>query len=109
MVQSVLLLISINMVAINFLTALAFIPSLASAGGVHYSKLGNRPQCTVLANGGTTNDVPNILKAFGRCGNGGDIIFPKGQNYYIASKLNPIVNDVDINWGGIWTVGYLLW
>jgi galacturan 1,4-alpha-galacturonidase len=108
-VQSVLPLISINMIAINLLTALALISSLASAGGVDYSKLGNRPQCTVLANGGTTDDVPNILKAFSRCGNGGDIIFLKGQNYYIASKLNPTVNDVNINWAGIWTVSYLLW
>jgi len=98
------------MIAIKFWRALALIPSLTSAaalgggGGVHYSKVGNRPQCTVLANGGTTNDVPNILKAFNKCGHGGDIIFPQGQNYYIASKLNPAVDDVNINWGGIWTV-----
>jgi len=97
------------MIAINLWKALTLIPSLASAaafggGGVHYSKVGNRPQCTVLANGGTTNDVPNILKAFDKCGHGGDIIFPQGQNYYIASKLNPVVDDVNINWGGIWTV-----
>ena len=95
------------MIPTNLWTALSLVLPLASAGGgVHYTKHGNRPQCTVLANGGTTNDVPNILKAFGKCGNGGDIVFPEGQNYYIASKLNPVVNDVDINWGGIWTVGH---
>jgi galacturan 1,4-alpha-galacturonidase len=109
MVQLIPPLVSSNMIAINLWTTLAFIPSLASAGGVHYSKLGDRPQCTVLANGGTTNDVPNILKAFSKCGNGGNIVFPEGQNYYIASKLNPIVNDVDINWGGIWTVSNTVW
>jgi len=102
------------MIAIKFWRALALIPSLTSAaalgggGGVHYSKVDNRPQCTVLANGGTTNDVPNILKAFDKCGHGGDIIFPQGQNYYIASKLNPVVDDVNINWGGIWTVSDIL-
>ena len=101
------------MIAIKLWRALALTSSIASAaavgGGVHYSKVGNRPQCTVLANGGTTDDVPNILKAFSKCGHGGEIIFPNGQNYYIASKLNPIVNDVDINWGGIWTVSNTLY
>ncbi|KAG9832290.1 pectin lyase-like protein, partial [Aureobasidium melanogenum] len=92
------------MVSKNLWTVLTFIIPLASAGGgVRYSQHGNRPQCTVLANGGTTNDVPNILEAFSKCGNGGDIVFPEGQIYYIASKLNPVVNDININWGGIWT------
>ncbi|KAI5243005.1 pectin lyase-like protein [Aureobasidium subglaciale] len=92
------------MLSIKFWSLATLITPLVSAGGgVHYSKHGNRPQCTVLANGGTTNDVPNILKAFSKCGNGGDITFPEGQNYYIASKLNPMVNDVNINWQGIWT------
>jgi galacturan 1,4-alpha-galacturonidase len=102
-----------KMIAINLWTILALVSPIASAGvlggGVHYSKVGNRPQCTVLANGGTTDDVPNILKAFNKCGHGGDIVFPEGQNYSIASKLNPIVNDVDINWGGIWTVSKTLY
>ncbi|KAG9646855.1 pectin lyase-like protein, partial [Aureobasidium melanogenum] len=92
------------MISKNLWTVLTFIFPLASAsGGVRYSQHGTRPQCTVLANGGTTNDVPNIIQAFNKCGNGGDIVFPEGQNYYIASKLNPVVNDVNINWGGIWT------
>lgn len=97
------------MISMNLWTIFTFILPLASAsGGVHYANHGSRSQCTVLANGGTTNDVPNILKAFSKCGNGGDIIFPEGQNYYIASKLNPVVNDVNINWGGIWTVSHIL-
>lgn len=100
------------MVAMNIWRALTLTSSLASAaalsGGVPYTKVGNRPQCTVLANGGTTNDVPNIIKAFNKCGHGGDITFPQGQSYYIASKLNPTVNDVNINWGGVWTVSNAL-
>lgn len=96
------------MISANLLTVLSLVLQLVSAGGgVHYSQHGDRPQCTVLASGGMTNDVHNILEAFSKCGNGGDIIFPEGQNYYIASKLNPIVNDVNINWGGIWTVSYI--
>lgn len=94
------------MISTNLWTLLALAtPTVSAGGGVHYSTHGKRPQCTVLANGGTTNDVPNILKAFSKCGNGGDIIFPENQNYYIASKLNPVVNDVNIDWQGIWTVG----
>jgi len=95
------------MIATNLWIVLALVSPIASAaalGGVHYSKVGNRPQCTVLANGGTTDDVPNILRAFDKCGRGGDIVFPKDQNYYVASKLNPVVQDVDISWRGIWTV-----
>lgn len=78
--------------------------SLASAGGVSQSTVNGRRQCTVTANGGTKDDVPNILKAFRQCGNGGNIVFPENQNYWIAQKLNPVVNDVRIDWKGIWTV-----
>ncbi|KAL2223010.1 putative galacturan 1,4-alpha-galacturonidase C [Thermoascus aurantiacus ATCC 26904] len=59
--------------------------------------------CTVKANGHQKDDVPNIMKAFKRCGNGGTIIFPEDQSYWIASKLNPILNDVVIHWRGQWT------
>ncbi|KAK8208012.1 hypothetical protein M8818_004050 [Zalaria obscura] len=80
-----------------------FSASLANAGGVSQSELNGRRQCTVTANGGTKDDVPNILKAFKQCGDGGNIVFPEDQNYYIAQKLNPVVNDVRIDWKGIWT------
>lgn len=94
------------MVSTKLAALLSLVAPLVSAGGVHYSKQGIRPQCKVIANGGNRSDVPNILKAFDKCGNGGNIIFPEDQNYYIASKLNPVVNDVDIDWRGIWTVGF---
>ena len=58
----------------------------------------------MTANGGNKSDVANILHAFKECGNGGDILFPEDQNYWIDTKLNPVVNDVRIDWRGIWTV-----
>jgi galacturan 1,4-alpha-galacturonidase len=61
--------------------------------------------CTVKANGHQKDDVPNILKAFQECGNGGKIVFPEDQSYWIATRLNPVVNDVVIEWHGKWTVG----
>lgn len=66
--------------------------------------------CTVKANGNQIDDVPNILKAFHTCGNGGKIIFPEGQSYWIATRLNPILKNVDIEWRGEWIVSDLqLW
>jgi len=72
----------------------------ASKGGV--SQKGN--VCTVTALGGKQDDVPNILEAFSRCRKDGTIIFPEDQNYWIATRLNPVVNDVVIDWRGVWTV-----
>lgn len=63
--------------------------------------------CTVKANGNQKDDVPNILEAFHRCGNGGRIIFPEDQAYWIGTRLNPIVNDITIEWRGKWTVSGL--
>ena len=93
----------------SILAAVPFFVSVASAapsqrGGVSVSNVGTRKQCTVTANGGNVSDVSNILHAFSVCGTGGNIVFPEDQNYYIASKLNPVVNDVRIDWRGIWTV-----
>jgi hypothetical protein len=62
------------------------------------------PECVVKALGSNMNDVPNIQNAFTICGNGGKIVFPEGQDYYIAEKLNPIVKNVEIEWRGRWTV-----
>lgn len=65
----------------------------------------SRPKvCTVKANGDQQDDVPNILKAFHDCGNGGKIVFPEDQSYWIATRLNPILKNVDIEWRGEWTV-----
>ncbi|KAL4875412.1 pectin lyase fold/virulence factor [Aspergillus karnatakaensis] len=66
---------------------------------------GNSPghrTCTVKARGNHKNDVPNILKAFKKCNHGGKIIFPEGEEYYIAERLNPHVRDIEIEWRGTW-------
>ena len=72
-------------------------------GTVQVQSLGSRKQCTVYPHGGNVSDVSNILHAFSECNNGGTIVFPEDQNYWIASKLNPVVRDVTIEWRGIWT------
>lgn len=60
--------------------------------------------CTVKANGDKKDDVPNILEAFQKCGNGGKIVFPESESYWIATKLNPVLENVEIEWRGEWTV-----
>jgi hypothetical protein len=60
----------------------------------------------VKAIGNRQDDVPNIQKAFQDCGHGGKIIFPEVEEYWIAQRLNPVVNDVDIEWRGTWTVNF---
>lgn len=77
--------------------------ALASAAHAAVIKSGSNV-CTVKANGNHKDDVPNILKAFHECGNGGKIIFPEDQSYWIATRLNPVINDVVIEWRGKWTV-----
>ncbi|KAK4546044.1 hypothetical protein LTR36_002181 [Oleoguttula mirabilis] len=74
-----------------------------SNGTVQVQSLSSRKQCTVYPHGGNTSDVANILHAFSVCNNGGTIVFLEGQDYFIGSKLNPVVNDVTIEWRGIWT------
>ncbi|KAF9250788.1 CAZyme family GH28 [Penicillium roqueforti] len=59
--------------------------------------------CIVKANGHQRDDVPNILEAFQRCGNGGTIIFPEDQAYWIGTRLNPVVSNIQIEWRGKWT------
>ena len=73
-------------------------------GSVKVQHLSPRKQCVVYAHGSNVSDVGNILHAFAECGSGGTVVFPKDQNYYIASKLNPVVNDVIVEWRGIWTL-----
>lgn len=60
--------------------------------------------CTVKAQGNQKDDVPNILEAFHQCGHGGTVVFPEDQSYWIGTRLNPVVNDVSIDWRGKWTV-----
>jgi len=65
-----------------------------------------RTTCTVLAGReNSTDDVPAILNAFDQCGHGGNIVFPQNETYHINSRLNPVVNDVNIEWHGQWVVG----
>ena len=83
--------------------ALATTPT-ALAGGVSQITVDGRQTCTVIANGNQTDDVPNILQAAQECGTGGTIVFPEDQDYWIATRLNPIFRDVVIEWHGQWTV-----
>jgi galacturan 1,4-alpha-galacturonidase len=64
----------------------------------------NGKTCTVKALGNKKDDTPQILKAFKECNNGGTVVFPQNQNYWIATKLNPVVYDVTVDWKGTWTV-----
>ena len=50
--------------------------------------------------------MPTIMKAFKTCGHGGNVVFPKDQTYHINSKLNPVFNDVTIDWKGEWLVSW---
>ncbi|ESZ97710.1 glycoside hydrolase family 28 protein [Sclerotinia borealis F-4128] len=60
--------------------------------------------CTVLPLGNHTDDTPQILQAFSDCNHGGTVVFPKHQVYWIATRLNPVIYDVTIDWQGIWTL-----
>ncbi|KAF7714264.1 Galacturan 1,4-alpha-galacturonidase [Penicillium ucsense] len=90
-------LINLSSVALPLIWALSSVPDIVDA-----SKNG-RPVCTVKAKGHQKDDVPEILNAFEKCGHGGTVIFPEDQSYWIATRLNPIVNDVIIEWRGKWT------
>jgi galacturan 1,4-alpha-galacturonidase len=75
----------------------------APSGPSHNGKI-----CTVNAYGNQKDDTPQILDAFSDCNNGGTVVFPEGENYWVATKLNPIIYDVKVEWRGIWTVR-LIW
>ncbi|KAL3423029.1 extracellular exo-polygalacturonase [Phlyctema vagabunda] len=82
---------------------------LASSPSSPWSPNPRSPQangkvCTVTALGNQTDDTPQILAAFEACNNGGTVVFPEGQNYWIGARLNPVVYDVTIEWRGIWTL-----
>src|SRR4051794_29495637 len=64
----------------------------------------NGKTCTVRAHGKKRDDTPQILKAFKECNNGGTVVFPEKENYWIATKLNPVIYDVTIDWKGLWMV-----
>lgn len=90
---------------LRIVVVLANIYSAAFAAAANETGVSqNGSVCTVTALGGNQDDVPNILDAFSRCGTDGTIVFPEGQNYSIATRLNPVVNNVTIEWRGVWTV-----
>ncbi|KAK5023905.1 hypothetical protein LTS07_009031 [Exophiala sideris] len=78
------------------------LPFVAEAIKPRAPSAAGRATCTVIAKGGQQDDTPQILQAFESCGNGGLIVFPENQTYWIASRLNPVVNDVMIEWRGLW-------
>ncbi|RMZ10849.1 hypothetical protein D0860_03668 [Hortaea werneckii] len=75
---------------------------------ISHSRREGRPTCTVFAgSSNATDDVTTILRAFKDCGDGGNVVFPEGEQYHINSKLNPVVNDVNIEWRGEWVVSLI--
>ena len=77
------------------------------AGNVTVSHGGSVATCIVYANGGHSDDVPNILSAFRTCGVDGRVVFPEGQTYWIGTRLNPVLSNVVIEWRGVWVVSLL--
>jgi hypothetical protein len=75
-----------------------------AAAAVDVSPRATPKTCVVKPRGDQKNDVPNILRAFQKCNNGGRIVFPEGETYWIAERLNPHVRDVTIEWKGTWLV-----
>ncbi|KAI1124638.1 putative extracellular exo-polygalacturonase [Nemania abortiva] len=88
---------------LSVIAVLATLLGQTRAGGVSVYYAYGRPHCTVTSNGNNTNDVPILKHAFDTCGKHGTIAFPKDQNFWIAEKFNPIVDDVHIQWDGKWT------
>jgi hypothetical protein len=90
---------------ISALLAASFTLSIATLWGPPpTSPSNNGKTCTVFALGNKKDDTPQILEAFQVCNNGGTVVFPENQNYWIATKLNPVLSDVTIEWKGVWTV-----
>ncbi|KAF2395681.1 putative extracellular exo-polygalacturonase [Trichodelitschia bisporula] len=85
-------------------TSIALGATASLAGGVNVVRSEDGNRCTVTAEGPKKDDVPNILKAFAECGNGGTVVFPAEQSYWIATRLNPRVHNIKIEWKGQWTL-----
>lgn len=66
--------------------------------------IGGQKVCTVTPLGAPKNDVPQIRKAFEECDNGGKVIFSPKQTYRIAEKIKLDINNVEIDWSGVWLV-----
>ncbi|KAL4900091.1 hypothetical protein BDW74DRAFT_188660 [Aspergillus multicolor] len=82
-------------------TTVLSLASLATAS-LEISSNDGQKTCTVYSLGPQQNDVPNILSAFEHCNNGGKIVFPQNETYWIAERLNPHVTDIEVEWRGTW-------
>lgn len=83
-------------------TSLAPASALASSLPAPRSPASSGHNCTVVPLGDEQDDVPQILAAFEECDDGGTVIFPEGETFYIATRLNPVLHDVTIEWRGTW-------
>ncbi|APA13113.1 hypothetical protein SS1G_08634 [Sclerotinia sclerotiorum 1980 UF-70] len=91
-------------------TIALFSTLIAAEGNRGYDVIPIRPRsiqkktCTVLSLGNQIDDTPQILKAFSDCNHGGTVVFPKDQVYWIGTRMNPVIDDVTIDWQGTWTL-----
>lgn len=71
---------------------------LAVSGSVATKEKGYRRSCTVRSGGSNaTDDAPEILKAFKKCGRKGRVVF-ESTTYYVNSVMNITwLEDVDID------------
>ncbi|KAI9042640.1 putative extracellular exo-polygalacturonase [Aspergillus affinis] len=86
-----------------FPVSLLFLSPAFAASALKVDTVDGRKTCTVATLGDEQNDVPNILSAFEECGSSGTVIFPEGENYWIAEKFTADIEDVEIEWRGTWT------
>ncbi|KAF1990897.1 glycoside hydrolase family 28 protein [Aulographum hederae CBS 113979] len=66
------------------------------------SSLDARPRCRVRPLGDEKDDSPYILSAFKQCNKGGTVVFPENETYWIDTFMNPVLEDVRIEWRGQW-------
>lgn len=93
------ILLSLLGLSSGILAADAFAPIVSPRSPADSGKT-----CTLTPNGDNKDDVPQILEAFEACNNGGTVVFPENATFYIATKLNPVIYDVTIDWRGTWLV-----
>ncbi|KAG6366784.1 hypothetical protein INS49_000964 [Diaporthe citri] len=90
-------LLSLSGLSSAILAADAFAPMASPRSPADSGKT-----CTLIPNGDNKDDVPQILEAFEACNNGGTVVFPENATFHIATKLNPVIYDVTIDWRGTW-------
>jgi galacturan 1,4-alpha-galacturonidase len=89
----------------TFVLVVSLLSSGVSAGQLDVTVDGaSNKVCTVTAAGNRKDDTGTILNAFKECNDGGRIVFPKNQTYWIAQRLHPVVKNIQIDWHGQWKV-----